>query len=176
MNGPAVVLVAHIALLSLISFGGTPGVLPDLRNFVVTTHGWMSNQDFANCFAIVQAIPGPNMILLMGFVGWKIGGVPTAIVSALVSFAPSCTLAYVSFGWWERFRDTAWQRRVRRGLAPVVIGLVIAGGYVMAGASGGAGWATATVALAAAVLVLCTRLNPLWFIAAGAALGASGLL
>ena len=76
MSAPVVVLVAHIALLSLISFGGVPGVLPDLRDFVVITHGWISNQDFANCFAIVQALPGPNMILLMGFVGWKVGGLP----------------------------------------------------------------------------------------------------
>lgn len=38
MTAAAVILVAHIALLSLISFGGVPGVLPNLRNFVVIAH------------------------------------------------------------------------------------------------------------------------------------------
>lgn len=174
MSAPAVILIAHIALLSLISFGGVPGVLPDLRNFVVASHGWMTDRDFANCFAIVQAIPGPNMILLMGFVGWKVGGLPAAVAGAFASFAPSCTLAYAAFGWWERFRATAWQRRVRRGLAPVTVGLIVAGGYAMARTGGG--WPSAALTVAAAGLVLGTRLNPLWFIAAGAALGACGLV
>jgi chromate transporter len=174
MSAAAAILIGHIALLSLISFGGTPGVLPDLQHFVVVTHGWMSDQDFANCFAIVQALPGPNMILLMGFLAWKVGGLPAAGIGALASFAPSCSFAYVAFGWWERFRDTQWQRRVRQGLAPVVIGLIIAGGYIMARADGG--WASAAVVVAAAVTTLATRLSPLWVIAAGAALGASGLV
>jgi chromate transporter len=174
MSAPAVVLIGHIALLSLISFGGVPGVLPDLQHFVVVAHHWMSDRDFADCFAIVQALPGPNMILLMGFVGWKIGGLPAALAGAVASFAPSCALAYVAFGWWERFRDTVWQRRVRHGLAPVVIGLVVAGGYVMVQAAGG--WASAAIALVAAAVTVGTRLSPLWVIAAGAALGAAGFV
>jgi len=168
-------LVAHLALLSLISFGGTPGVLPDLRDFVVTANGWITDRDFANCFAIVQAIPGPNMILMMSFIGWKIGGLPVAIASALATFGPSCTLTYSSFRFWHRFRDTAWQRRVHRGLAPVTIGVVIAGGYVMA-RPGDAGWASVALSLGAAAVVLRGRFNPMWLIAAGGALGACGLV
>lgn len=175
MSTPAAALIAHLLLLSLISFGGTPGVLPDLRHFVVATHGWMTGQDFANCFAIVQAIPGPNMILLMSFVGWRLGGLPTAMLGALATFVPSCTIAFAAFRVWERFRDTSWQMRARRGLAPVTIGLVVAGGYVMAG-TGQVGWASAIVTVASASLLLGTRLNPLWFIAAGGALGACGLV
>ena len=59
--------------LSPISFGGVPGVLSDLHDFVVTD-GWLCDQDFANYFAVVQAFPGPNMIMMMSFIGWKVGG------------------------------------------------------------------------------------------------------
>lgn len=172
---PSAALVAHIALLAIISFGGVPGVLPDLRDFVVVAQGWLTDREFANCFAIVQAIPGPNMILMMSFIGWKVGGLPTAIASALVTFGPPCALSYVAFQFWDRFRETAWQQRVRRGLAPVTIGLVIAGGYVMALASG-AGWASLAVTAAAVALMLGTRINPLWLVAAGGALGGFGAL
>jgi chromate transporter len=174
MGAPAS-FVAHIALLALISFGGVPGVLPDLHNFVVTTNGWLTDQEFANCFAVVQAIPGPNMILMMSFIGWKIGGLPTAIASALVTFGPPCAVAYRSFHYWERFRDTTWQSRVRRGLTPVVIGLVIAGGYAMA-LSLNPGWVGIGVTVGAAVLLLASRVNPLWLLGAGAALGGLGLV
>jgi len=174
MSAPAA-LVAHLAVLSLISFGGIPAVLPDLHDFVVTANGWISDREFSNYFAVVQAIPGPNMILMMSFIGWKIGGMPTAIASALATFGPSCAVAYGAFRFWDRFRDTNWQRVVRRGLAPVTIGLVIAGGYVMA-LAGGPGWTSLAVTGAAAALLLTTRINPLWLLAGAAALGGLGAL
>jgi chromate transporter len=62
-------LTVHLAWVSSISFGGFPTVLPDLRDFVVGTNRWMTNQEFANLFAMAQSIPGPNMILMMSFVG-----------------------------------------------------------------------------------------------------------
>ncbi len=174
-TGAPTSLVAHIALLALISFGGVPGVLPDLRNFVVTTHGWLTDQEFADCFAIVQAIPGPNMILMMSFIGWKVGGLPTALASGVVTFVPPCAVSYAAFRYWERFRHTAWQSRVRRGLTPVVIGLVIAGGYAMASAVN-PGWVGIGVTVGAASLLLTSRVNPLWLLGAGAALGGLGLV
>ena len=52
-NSPApIALTAHLIVLSSISFGGFPTVLPDVRNFVVVTHGWVTDQEFANFFAI----------------------------------------------------------------------------------------------------------------------------
>ncbi|HEX3862473.1 MAG TPA: chromate transporter [Stellaceae bacterium] len=167
-------LVSHLTLLSLISFGGIPAALPDLRDYVIA-HQWMTDQDFANCFAVVQAIPGPNMILLTSFIGWQVGGLPAAIAAGLATFVPSCALCFASFQVWDRFRDTGWQPIVRRGLAPVTIGLVVAGGFVVARA-GDTGWASAALTVAAGALLLVTRVNPLWIIAAAGVIGGCGLL
>jgi chromate transporter len=167
-------LVAHLALLSSISFGGFPSVLPDVHNFV-TANGWVTDREFADFFAISQVVPGPNMILMMSFVGLKVGGIPGAIASALATFGPPCLIYYAAYRLWNRFRDRPWQQIVRRGLAPLTIGLVIAGGYVMARA-GDLGWQGALVTAAAIGVMLGTRLNPLWILAAGGALGGLGLL
>ena len=167
-------LVAHLALLSSISFGGFPSVLPDVHNFV-TANGWVTDREFADFFAISQMVPGPNMILMMSFVGLKVGGIPGAIASALATFGPPCLIYYAAYRLWNQFRDRPWQQIVRRGLAPLTIGLVIAGGYVMARA-GDLGWQGALVTAAAIGVMLGTRLNPLWILAAGGALGGLGLL
>ena len=174
MNLP-VALIAHLALLSLISFGGFPSVLPDLRDFVVTANNWLSDREFANCFAIVQAIPGPNMILMTSFIGWKIGGLGGAIASALATFLPSCLVCFIAFRFWDRFRDRRWQQVARRGLAPVTIGFVIAGGAIMAQAAD-TGWPAMILTIAAGAILLATRISPLWTLAAGAAVGGLGLL
>jgi chromate transporter len=170
----SLVLAAHLAVLSSISFGGFPTVLPDVHNFVVA-NGWVTDLEFANLFAVSQVVPGPNMILMMSLIGLKVGGVPGAIASALATFGPPCAMYYVSYRLWDRFRDMPWQRIVRRALAPLTIGLVIAGGYVMA-RTGNVGWPSVAITAAAVALMLRTRINPLWILMAGGALGALGLL
>lgn len=170
-----IALSLHLALLSSISFGGFPTVLPDVRNFVVASHGWLTDQEFANYFAIAQAIPGPNMILMMSFIGWKVAGFAGAMASALATFGPPCILYFSGFRLWDRLRDATWQRVARRGLVPVTIGLVIASGTVMAHAAD-TGWRAAVVTVGAAGLMLLTRLSPLWILLAGAVLGGAGLL
>jgi len=168
-------LTARLALLSSISFGGFPTVLPDVRDFVVVVHGWVTDQEFTNFFAVAQSIPGPNMILMMSFVGWKVCGLPGAIASAAATFGPPCIIYFASYSLWDRFRDARWQEIVRGGLVPVTIGLVIASGMVMARAAD-ADWQAAALTIAAATLMLSTRINPLWMLLAGAMLGGLGVL
>jgi chromate transporter len=177
MSSPSapIALTAHLALVSSISFGGFPTVLPDVRDFVVVTHGWMTDQEFANFFAIAQSIPGPNMILMMSFVGWKVWGFPGALASAFATFGPPCAIYFAGYRLWDRFRDAPWQRIVRLGLVPVTMGIVIASGAVMARAAG-TGWRTVALTIAAAAMTLATRFNPMWTLLAGAALGGLGLL
>lgn len=177
MKPPSVllVLVGHLALLSSISFGGFPTVLPDVRAFVVFSQGWMTDTEFTNIFATAQAIPGPNMILMMGLIGWKVWGFPGALAGATATFVPPCAIYFAAFRLWDRFRDARWQRSVRAGFAPVTVGLIMASGIVMARAAD-TGWAAAALTGLAAGTLLATRLNPIWVLAAGGMLGGFGLL
>lgn len=177
MTGPSapLALTAHLSLVSSISFGGFPTVLPDVRNFVVGTHRWMTDQEFADLFAMAQSLPGPNMILMMSFVGWKVWGFPGAVASAFATFGPPCTMYFAAYRLWDRFRAAPWQQMVRLGLVPVVMGLIIASGTVMARAAD-TNWRAVAVTIAAAAITLATRLNPMWMLLAGGALGALGLL
>lgn len=177
MNDPSapLLLTGHLALLSSISFGGFPSVLSDVRNFVVDAHGWVTDRQFANFFAIAQSIPGPNMILMMSLLGWKVWGLPGAIASAAATFGPPCAMYYTAYRFWHRRADAPWQIVVRRGLVPVTIGLVIAGGAAMAEAAD-TNWRAAAVTAAAAGAMIATRINLLWLLATGAALGGLRLL
>jgi chromate transporter len=168
-------LTLFLALMSSISFGGIPPVLPDIRHFVVVAHGWLSPEDFADFFALAQTIPGPNMILMMALVGWKVAGVAGALAAAGATAIPPCVMYFVSYRLWDRFRDAAWQNVVRTSLAPLTFGLVVAGGTVMAEAVD-TGWTSIAITAAAAALLLLTRLNPLWMLGGAAALGALGVV
>jgi chromate transporter len=82
---------------------------------------------------------------------------------------------FAAYRLWDRFRDAPWRRIVRLGLVPVIMGLVIASGMVM-GRAAHTGWRTVAVTIAAAAITLATRLNPMWMLLAGGALGGFGLL
>lgn len=177
MSNPSILitLTAHLILLSSISFGGFPSVLPDVRDLVVFTHAWMTDREFTNFFALAQSIPGPNMILMMTFVGWRACGLPGAIAGAFATFGPPCVMYFIAYRVWHRFRTSPWQHAVRIRLVPVTVGLVIGGGTVMARAAD-AGWEAAVVTLTAALLALRVRLNPALLLIAGGLLGGIGLL
>jgi len=115
------------------------------------------------------------MILMMSLVGWKVWGFPGALASAFATFGPPCTIYFASYRLWDRFRDAPWQRIVRHGLVPVVLGLVIVSGTVMARAAD-TGWSAVALTIAAAAITLGTRLSPLWMLLVGGALGGLGLL
>ena len=176
MSDPATLgrLAAHFALLSSMSFGGVPTVLPDIHAFAVANR-WLTDRDLADFLAVSQAIPGPNMILMMSFIGWKVAGLSGAIASACATFAPPCMMYFAAYRLWHRFRAAPWQRIARAGVAPLTAGLVIAGGTVTA-QTVDVGWAAAAITGIAALALLFTRWNPLWVLGGAGIVGALGFL
>lgn len=160
--------------LSLLAVGGGATVLPEMQRQVVNVHHWMSGADFAALFALAQASPGPNM-LVTTLIGWRVAGLPGAIVATLGIVLPSSLLSYAVGDLWTRFRDRAWRRRVQSGITPVTVGLIMAAAVLLTEAtSSSAGHALIT--LAVAVAATTTPFNPLWLLGAAAVLGALGIV
>ncbi len=166
-------LAVQFVLLSLLSFGGVNVILPDAHRFIVDVHHWVSDQEFADFFAIAQAAPGPNF-LMFGLMGWKIAGALGAIVATLAIGVPAATVAFIVGGLWHRFRNAAWRRVVQMGLAPVTIGLVFSSGLVL-GTAADHDWITFAITAATAVITLGSNVNPLWLFLVAGTLGAFGL-
>jgi len=82
---------------------------------------------------------------------------------------------FVGYRLWDRFRDAAWQKIVRTSLAPLTFGLIVAGGTVMAQTADKT-WPAIGISAAAAILLLLTRVNPLWMLGAAGVLGALGVV
>jgi chromate transporter len=163
-------LLAHLALLSLVSVGGAHAVFPDVFRLVVTERGWMTGTEFATLVALSQAAPGPN-VLVMALIGQRVGGAALG-VAALVAFClPSSVVAWFAARAHLRAAGTRWARAIRSGFAPVTVGLVLASGFILA-TGAAAHWGIYAIAMVSTVLASITRLHPLWLIVAGAVVGA----
>lgn len=168
------VLGGNFALMSLFAIGGANSAVPEMQRLAVEVEGWMTNRQFLDIFAIAQATPGPNVIIVT-LIGYHVAGLVGAVVATLAMCGPTCILAFFVGRIWERCKDAPWRAVIQAGLLPISIGLVAASVLVVAELVM-RNVATAALMLATALICYTTRLNPLWFFAAAGLLGFGGLL
>ena len=163
-------LALYFGLLSIISVGGMPSVMPEMQRFVVDVKGWLTPGDFLQAFAVGQAAPGPN-ILIASLIGWKVAGLAGAVVALLAMCFPAAVIAWWVAELWERFKDSPWRQAIQRAIAPIVVALILSGGFVLATPES-PDWRLWLIAAVSAAGMLATKLNPLWMLGAGGLLGA----
>ncbi|WP_211451359.1 chromate transporter [Collimonas antrihumi] len=173
MTDTLLALATIFSQLSLLAFGGGNTILPEMQRQVVDIHHWMSPQEFSAMFALAQAAPGPNMMVVT-LVGWHVAGWPGVLVTSLAKFGPSSILTGVVLHLWQRFKDKPWRAVVQVGMVPMTVGLVGASAALITAASTRT-WGLAVIAAACALLAYKSKVHPLWILAAGALLGLSGI-
>jgi chromate transporter len=89
---------------------------------------------------------------------------------------PSSLLMFLTARWGHRNRDLRAVRAFKQGMAPIVVGLMVATAWLLTSAHTDPlrDWPLWTLTLIAALLVWRTRIHLLWLLAAGAVLGALG--
>jgi chromate transporter len=173
-HSPLSALFVSFAFLSLFTIGGVNAALPEIQRQVVHVHGWMTDQRFADLFAIAQAAPGPNIIVVT-LVGWDIAGVPGALLTTIAMFVPTSVAAYIVGHFWHRFRLARWRIAIQAGVTPITVGLVAASAFLLARAVD-TNVVAVLITLASATALTLTRVHPLVFLAIGAAIGSAGLV
>lgn len=160
--------------LGLVAIGGVMSALPEIQRQVVDVQHWMGPEEFAGLFALTQAAPGPN-VMVVALVGWRVAGLPGALVSLASLIGPPAVLAYVVGSLWRRFRASTWVQDIQAALSAVAVGLITAGAVLICVSAGRSAKLDIVMVVAAAIF-MTTRLQPLWLLGAGAMLGAFGLL
>lgn len=170
MSGVLWQLATGFAAISLIAVGGGIAVVPEISRLVVETHGWMSDARFAQLFALAQAAPGPN-VLVVGLIGWQVAGLAGMLVATAAMTVPSGLLCYGFTRLRGRLAGNATMRLVERGLVPVAVGLILASGLLLA-ETAATGWIAVALTAGSTLFVWRTERSPLWVLAAGGLAGA----
>jgi chromate transporter len=171
---PILTLVWTFGLMSLFAVGGANSAIPEMHRLAVDVQHWMTDQQFADVFAISQMSPGPN-VLIVTLIGYSVAGVAGALVATLAMCGPTAVLAYCVSRLLARASHSRWPAIIQAALVPLSIGLMGASGLILALTSD-RNWTAALVTATAAVLAFATRLNPLWLLLAGGFLGFAGVI
>ena len=170
-------LVNNFALMSLLAVGGGTAVLPEMKHDTVERHHWVSDTQFAEIYSLGQLAPGPNMTCV-SLIGYEVSGVAGLIAVLFAFFFPACLLCYFVSQVWDAAEGSPWRDAVQRGMAPIVIGLMLAGCYALgktASFNPAKGWdynlLTLAIGAAVAIVLSLTRINPALTILAGGVAG-----
>ena len=182
-------LLGQFLSLSLLAVGGAISTAPDMHRYLVTQQHWLSEAQFSSSIALAQAAPGPNVLFIALF-GWQVGlnaaaastlpawacallGVSLTMVGTLL---PSTILTFSVARWGHRNRERRVVRAFKQGMAPLVVGILLATGVILATTQGTSTdhWPLWLLAAVTALLVWRTRIHLLWLLGAGAVLGGLG--
>ncbi|MRV74261.1 chromate transporter [Duganella sp. FT92W] len=162
------------------SVGGAISTTAEMHRFLVEQHHWLTPQQFNDAIALAQAAPGPN-VLFVALMGWKVGmnagSYPAAVLGVTVTMTgimlPSTTLTYMASQWLHRNREKRGVRAFKQGMSPVVVGMLVSTGIILATASAQTvqHWPLWALSFAAGVVIWRTNLHLLWLLGAGAVLG-----
>ena len=113
--------------------------------------------------------PGPNMMMIVVIGQWA-GGFLGALVVLIAFFGPTALLAFIVARGWKKLEKWPWRSSIQEGLAPVSIGLLLAGCFTMAkGAIFGV--ETAAIAVGVLLILLHYKINPALLVLGGAIIG-----
>ena len=181
-------LFLYYLSLSLLAVGGAIATAPDMHRFLVERQGWLTEVQFNTSIVIAQSAPGPN-VLFIALLGWNVGvnaggpgvagwllGTLGMALCMLGVMLPSSLLTWAATRWAHRNRERRSVRAFKQGMAPLVIGLLLATAWVLGSAHGepAQDWPLWLLSAATTLLVWRTRIHLLWLIGAGALLGALG--
>ena len=155
--------------LSVLAFGGGNAILPEMQYQVVSVHHWMTADEFSSLFAMAQAAPGPNM-MIVPLVGWHVAGWAGLIITSIAKFGPSSIITVYALKFWTRFKDHSFRPKFERALKPITVGLVLVSAWLIAGASAD-NIMLITIVILSTILGSFKKVHPLWVMIFGAGCG-----
>lgn len=163
--------------LSAFTFGGGYVIVPLMRKKFVETLGWIDEEEMLDLIAIAQSAPGPIAVNSSIIIGYRLAGIPGALVTTFGTVLPPMVILSVISQFYTAFRDNVVVSLVLKGMGIGVAAVIVDVVYTMAKGvvkTKDALWII--VMCAALVVALFTSLNVVFVILACGVVGAINVI
>lgn len=154
--------------IGLFTFGGGYAMIPLIQREVIEKNRWIEEKDFLDMLVLAQSTPGPIAVNTAVFVGYKMAGTMGAIAATLGTVLPSFAIILLIALFFVEARENRFVDAAFRAMRPAVVALIVA---PLMGLVKGMKWYLMAVAAVVAVAVWYFGVSPIYFIAAGVAVG-----
>ncbi|PMC38057.1 chromate transporter [Bacillus sp. UMB0899] len=111
-------------MIGTVSFGGGYAMLPVIER-EVTGKGWITTTDFTDAVALAGMTPGSIASNSATIVGYKVAGIPGAIISSIAMSLPSLILILVIALFFYKLHSNKLVKSAFYGLRPIVTSLIM---------------------------------------------------
>ena len=129
---PYLDLFLTFARMGACTFGGGYAMLPILQREVVENHGWATEDELMDYYAIGQCTPGVIAVNTATFIGYKTQGLPGAILATAGVIAPSLIIIIAIAAFIQQFAHLAAVQHAFAGIRITVCALVLQSVWKMA--------------------------------------------
>lgn len=111
--------------LSAFTFGGGYVIVPLMRKKFVNELQWIDDTEMLDLIAIGQSSPGPIAVNTSIMIGYRMAGIPGALVTVLGTVLPPLfTISIISL-FYLQFKDSLIVSRVLRGMQAGVVAVIL---------------------------------------------------
>ncbi len=143
------------------TFGGGWAMVPLIRKELVDRQKWLEDSEFVDILAIAQSGPGPIAINTSVLCGYKMRGLPGALIATLGSSLPSFVIILVIANFFLKIRDSKAVEAIFKGMRPAIFGLLISAVWQV-GRKSISNRKDIVFAAVGAVLLLFFKVNPIF--------------
>jgi len=112
--------------IGLFAIGGAYSFLPLIEREVVQRYHWLSKEEFWDILGVTQIFPGAISIKYATYTGYKMAGIPGAILANLGNFlAPALFIIFASVIY-AKYKDVPIFKDTLQAVRLCVLGLLIA--------------------------------------------------
>jgi chromate transporter len=156
--------------IGAILFGGGYVLVALIRSNLVAHLGWISERQLLDAIAMGQVTPGP-LSTTATFIGYLLGGIPGAAVATVAIFLPAFFFVAISGPLVPRLRESPLAGAVLDGVNVAALALISVVTWQLFRAAVVDGTTLVLAGLSFFLLVVY-RVNSVWLVLAGAAIGA----
>jgi chromate transporter len=158
--------------VGLFAIGGAYSFLPLTEREVVESHKWLSKEEFAEVVGMVELFPGAISIKFATYTGYKVAGVPGAIVANVANLLPP-VLFMVAASWlYLKWGKAPAARGALLMVRYAVIAMIIAVALKLVKVDQLMDLRVVAVTVAAFLLLILAKVHPAFVILGAAVFGA----
>lgn len=113
--------------IGAIIFGGGYGAIPFIKNEVCNIRHWLTAREFLDGVALGQTTPGPVAITAT-FVGFKVMGIPGAIIATVSIFLPSFVMLMLLIKIYRKVHKNKYVISFFGGIKSAVVAILLSTG------------------------------------------------
>lgn len=142
-------------------------MIPLMQRELVERHGWMSEEEFLDCVAVSQALPGVFAVNMATMTGRRLLGRRGAVAAIAGNIAMPIVFILLLALFFRLFRENVVVQRVFMGLRPAVVALIAAPVFTLA-KSARITWRNVWIPVLCALLICLFGVSPVVVVLAAA--------